>query len=132
MRTASLAVALAVAGCAVGPDFKRPSPPTVTGYASGAAPKRTVSAPGDFGAAQRYVEGMGISAQWWTLFRSQPLNVLIEQSIKANPGLTAAQAALRQARENALAQKGAYYRYYGANAPINEINGLIASGKPEM
>src|ERR1700733_1906036 len=106
MRKASFAVSLVLAGCAVGPDFKRPDPPTVTGYMPGAAPVRTVSARGDFGAAQQYEPGADIPAQWWALFHCQPLNDLIEQSIKANPSMTAAQAALRQARENTLAQKG--------------------------
>jgi NodT family efflux transporter outer membrane factor (OMF) lipoprotein len=109
MRKASLAVSLVLAGCTVGPDFKKPDPPTVTGYMPGVAPVRTVSARGDFGAAQQFVSEADIPAQWWMLFHSQPLNDLIEQSIKANPSLTAAQAALRQARENALAQKGSYY-----------------------
>jgi NodT family efflux transporter outer membrane factor (OMF) lipoprotein len=68
-----------------------------------------VSAPGEFGAAQRFVQDVDIPGQWWTLFHSQPLNDLIEQSIKANPNLTAAQAALRQARENAAAQRGSYF-----------------------
>jgi NodT family efflux transporter outer membrane factor (OMF) lipoprotein len=109
MREALLAVPLVLAGCTVGPDFKKPDPPVVTGYMPGAAPVRTVSAKGEFGAAQQYVPGQDISGQWWTLFHSQPLNDLIEQSIKANPNITAAQAALRQARENVLAQKGSYF-----------------------
>jgi len=43
------------------------------------------------------------------LFHSKPLNDLIERSLKANPDLKAAQAALIVARENVLAQRGAYY-----------------------
>ena len=39
----------------------------------------------------------------------QPLNDLIEQALKNNPDLKAAEAALRQAHENALAQRGAFY-----------------------
>jgi NodT family efflux transporter outer membrane factor (OMF) lipoprotein len=39
----------------------------------------------------------------------KPLNDLIERSLKANPDLKAAQAALLVARENVLAQRGAYY-----------------------
>ncbi len=109
MRKASLAVSVLLAGCTVGPDFQKPVPPDVTGYTPGVAPMRTVSAPGPFGAAQQYVPGQDIPGQWWTLFHSRPLNDLIEQAIKANPSLTAAQAALRQARENVAAQKGSYY-----------------------
>jgi NodT family efflux transporter outer membrane factor (OMF) lipoprotein len=43
------------------------------------------------------------------LFHSQPLNDLIERSLKANPNIKSAQAALLVARENMLAQRGAYY-----------------------
>jgi NodT family efflux transporter outer membrane factor (OMF) lipoprotein len=43
------------------------------------------------------------------LFHSPPLNALIERSLGANPTLKAAQAALAVARENVMAQKGAYY-----------------------
>jgi len=109
MRKTSLSLAVLLAGCAVGPDFKRPDPPAATGYMPGADQVRTVATGGPFGASQRFVQEMDIPGQWWTLFHSQPLNDLIEQSIKANPNITAAQAALRQARENTLAQKGSYF-----------------------
>ena len=52
---------------------------------------------------------MDIPAEWWQVFHSEPLNKLILDSLAANPNLTAAQAALRQAHENTLAQKGFYY-----------------------
>ena len=61
------------------------------------------------GEAQHFVEGRDIPGEWWTLFHSKPLNDLIERSLKANPDLKAAQAALLVARENVLAQRGAYY-----------------------
>jgi NodT family efflux transporter outer membrane factor (OMF) lipoprotein len=61
------------------------------------------------GEAQRFLEGRDIAGEWWTLFRSKPLNDLIERSLKANPDIKAAQAALLVARENTLAQRGAYY-----------------------
>jgi outer membrane protein TolC len=51
------------------------------------------------GEAQHLVEGHDIPGEWWTLFHSKPLNDLIERSLKANPDLKAAQAALIVARE---------------------------------
>ena len=137
MRTSSLAVSVLLAGCAVGPDFKRPDPPAVTSYVPGGTMVRTVSAADPFGAAQRFDKDADIPGQWWTLFHSQPLNDLIEQSIKANPNMTAAQAALRQARENTLAQKGAYYPQISAGlsasrnlTPIAALSPASASGNP--
>ncbi len=97
------------AGCTVGPDFKRPAAPEVTTYTPTPI-SNTVSVenvPG--GNEQHFVTGHDISGEWWTLFHSQPLSDLIERSLKANPDIQAAQAALLVARENTLAQRGAYY-----------------------
>jgi NodT family efflux transporter outer membrane factor (OMF) lipoprotein len=52
---------------------------------------------------------MDIPAEWWTLFRSPALNALVERALKSNPDLKAARATLTVARENVLAQRGAYY-----------------------
>jgi NodT family efflux transporter outer membrane factor (OMF) lipoprotein len=100
---------LFTAGCAVGPRFKRPPAPDVGGYTP--APISTTSSTSNVGGgeAQQFVEGHDIPGEWWTLFHSKPLNDLIERSLKANPDLKAAQAALIVARENVLAQRGAYY-----------------------
>ena len=58
---------------------------------------------------------MDIPGQWWTLFHSKPLNDLIDQALKANPDLEAAQAALRGAWENVYAQQGAFFPSVEAN-----------------
>lgn len=100
---------LFAAGCAVGPDFKKPAAPEVNGYTA-SPPGTTVSTPGiSGGEAQRFALGADISSDWWTLFHSVPLNDLIEHSLTNNPDLKAAQAALLSAREGVLAQRGAFY-----------------------
>jgi NodT family efflux transporter outer membrane factor (OMF) lipoprotein len=100
---------LLVAGCAVGPDFKRPAAPQVTDLT--ADPVSTTVTTGNVqgGEAQRFTSGGDIAADWWSLFHSEPLNQLIEQSLTNSPDLKSAQAALSVARENVLAQRGAYY-----------------------
>jgi len=98
-----------LAGCAVGPDFKTPEPPAVTGYMREQPQPRTVSATAAHGAAQRFVAGMDIASEWWQAFHSEALNKLVRHALAANPNLTAAQVALRQAHEQTLAQKGFYY-----------------------
>jgi NodT family efflux transporter outer membrane factor (OMF) lipoprotein len=98
-----------LAACTVGPDFQKPEPPAVAGYTRDPLPPQTVSASVDHGKAQRFVPDMDIPAEWWQVFRSEPLNKLIRDSLAANPNLTAAQAALRQAHENVLAQRGAFF-----------------------
>src|SRR5208337_293166 len=104
-----------VTGCAVGPNFRKPSAPDVTDYT--ASPLATTVAVPNLtgGEAQRFAKGGDISADWWTLFHSTSLNELIERSLKNNPDLKATQAALSVARENVLAQRGAYYPSVAAN-----------------
>jgi len=99
----------ALAGCAVGPDFEQPAPPDVEGYTREPLIKQTSSAEVAGGEAQRFVQDLDIPGQWWTLFHSEPLNTLIEQALRNNPSLPAAEAALRQAWENVYAEEGAFF-----------------------
>jgi NodT family efflux transporter outer membrane factor (OMF) lipoprotein len=52
---------------------------------------------------------MDIPSQWWTLFKSASLNQMVEEALKANPNVGAAQAALRQAHELYLAQRTSFF-----------------------
>ncbi len=105
---AGLAVSL-LAGCAAGPDFQAPAPPQVKAYT--AHPLLTTASTPDLvgGAAQHLDEATDIPGDWWTLFHSEQLDALIQQSLKNNPDLKATQAALTVAHEDVLAQKGSYY-----------------------
>jgi NodT family efflux transporter outer membrane factor (OMF) lipoprotein len=100
---------LFLAGCAVGPDFKKPEAPKVSGYTPNpvSATESTTNITG--GESQRFVEGHDIPGQWWKVFQSQPLDDLIERALTNSPDIQSAQAALTMARENVLAQRGAYY-----------------------
>src|SRR3954470_13305902 len=78
----AVAVCLAlVAGCAtVGPNFHLPpaqAVPAENPYTPEPTPAQTTSAPGVGGAAQRFTAGGDIPEQWWTLFRSEPLDQLV-------------------------------------------------------
>lgn len=106
---AAALAAMMLSSCAVGPDFHRPAPPALRGYTTEPlAPTSSASAISG-GEEQRFVAGMDIPSRWWELFGSKPLDELVEKSLKANPTIDAAHAALRQAMENVYAQKGAYY-----------------------
>lgn len=132
---ASVLLASCLAGCTVGPDFKKPAAPAVSGYTPEPLPAQTVSAPGRNGAAQHFVPGMDISADWWHLFRSEPLNKLVREALAKNPNLTAAQAALRQAHENTLAQKGSYYpsveAQFNASRNLTPLEALAPIGSTD-
>ena len=109
LGTALAGVAL-LSACAVGPNFKAAEAPHGAGFVpAGQSPAQTSAAEGNGGEAQRFVEGLDIPGQWWTLFQSADLNALIDQALAHSPTLESAQAALRQANETVAAQRGSYY-----------------------
>ena len=83
------------------------------------------------------MKGLAIPGQWWALFHSRALNALVEQAIAANPTLPAAQAALRQARENVYAEQGSLFPNVTASfspsrnkTATGAITPVAASGNP--
>ena len=104
------------AACAVGPDFKPPPAPPVSGYTPEAhlAPTTTANVAG--GAAQNFLIGRDIPAEWWKVFHSKEIDALIAEALRANPNLQAAQAALWQAKENLYASAGKLLPSVDANA----------------
>ncbi|MDP1752425.1 MAG: efflux transporter outer membrane subunit [Reyranella sp.] len=102
-------------GCSSGPDFVRPDKPKATGYTPESLAPQTNSAAGPGGGAQSFAADKDIPGEWWTLFHSSQLDTLIKESLQANPDVDAAQAALRQARENFYAQQGGLFPTLSAN-----------------
>jgi len=98
-----------VTGCAVGPDFRPPEPPVVQLYTPDPLPVETASIQGHAGEPQHFLHGTEIAAEWWTLFRSEPLDALIRQALVDSPTIAAAQARLREAEENLRARGGTVY-----------------------
>ena len=101
--------AASASGCAVGPNFTRPPAPEVEGFLPGKLASPDPGAPTPRVPRQHFVNGADVSARWWTAFRSPPLNDLIKQSVESNPTLQAAEAAIKVAQHNALAQRGLYF-----------------------
>jgi NodT family efflux transporter outer membrane factor (OMF) lipoprotein len=98
--------AISLASCAVGPDFKRPEPSSIERYTDDTFPNATVSSPFGHGEAQQFSAGAKLQRQWWSLFKSEPLDQLIEQALRENPTVASAQATLRQAQQNLAAEEG--------------------------
>jgi NodT family efflux transporter outer membrane factor (OMF) lipoprotein len=96
-------------GCALGPDFVPPGPPPVDGY----LPSQRMAGTSAQGQSLRY--GADIPERWWELFRSPALNDLIEQGVRHNADLQAAEAAVRVAQANALAQRGSLFPQVAGN-----------------
>ena len=106
---------IALAGCTLGPDFVRPEVAADAGYSTH---NLTTTARADIdagGAAQRLIAGMDIPGQWWTLFRSPELNALVEEALRANPDISAAQAALRQANEQVYVDQASLFPVLNGN-----------------
>jgi len=116
MRIALLVSSAAfAASCAVGPRYHQPKAPTNAGYAPAPLLETSAAAPVHGGEAQRLVSSRDIPFEWWQLFQSPALNALVERAFKANPTVTAAQAALAQAQELVYAQQGYFFPTVGAN-----------------
>jgi len=103
------------AGCAVGPRYHQPKAPANAGYTPTPLPEASASAPIHGGDVQQFISGRDLPFEWWQLFQSTALNALVERAFKANPTVTAAQAALVQAQELVYAQQGFFFPAVGAN-----------------
>ena len=128
-----IVLALILPGCAVGPSFTAPAPPSVAAYTAEPPPPATESTPVTGGEAQNFRSGGDIAGQWWTAFGSEQLDVLIQTAMQNYPDIAAQQAALRAARANLRAQQGAYFPQFQAvgEAQREKISGAsIAPGFP--
>ena len=100
-------------GCTtVGPGFKAPAAPTVTGYTRQQLPAGVDS-------------GQAVAPDWWTSFGSTRLDTLVARALQNSPTLAAAEATLRQAQQLHQAQAGSTL-YPTVNAKLgasrNQIN----------
>ncbi|MGC2178157.1 MAG: TolC family protein, partial [Bradyrhizobium sp.] len=116
-----VAMSFAICGCAVGPNFSPAAEPDVIGYVKGALTsadpgKGPPGVPG-----QRFITGADVSTRWWAAFKSEPLNELVRESVNHNPNLQAAEAAIKIARYNALAQRGLFFPQVTGNSATQQI-----------
>jgi NodT family efflux transporter outer membrane factor (OMF) lipoprotein len=125
---AACALLLLLAGCAVGPNFRRLAAPATDRYTAARLPTQTASAAAPGGAAQHFAVGRDIPGDWWALFHSPALDAMIKEALRANPNLAAAEAALRQARELRKAGEGAFFPLVqaGFNASRNKTSGQLS------
>ncbi|MGH8191320.1 MAG: efflux transporter outer membrane subunit [Rhodanobacteraceae bacterium] len=121
-------VALALSGCAVGPNFREPAPPAVDRFTPAALPAATVSAATPGGDAQRFLEGRNVPERWWTTFDNAELDRRVEAAFAHSPTIASAQAALRQAQENARAAGGSLFPSLDASAGANRGNAIGTQG----
>lgn len=115
-RNAALAAcALAAGACTVGPNFTRPAAPTADRYTPQALRGEERSADGTM---QHISLGQDVEGSWWTLFRSDAIDNIVNEALEHNRTLAASTATLEQARELAAAQAGSRYPQIAATAGI--------------
>jgi NodT family efflux transporter outer membrane factor (OMF) lipoprotein len=97
----------ALFGCAVGPDFVAPQPPSEKTYT--ASPVQTLGFAGPLDPEQRVALGAATRADWWTALHSPELDQVVELALKNNPTLKIARANLASADEMIAAANGQRY-----------------------
>jgi NodT family efflux transporter outer membrane factor (OMF) lipoprotein len=120
VRIVAAVLSIGVASCTVGPDFEAPKPPSVTRYTS---PDETIVPGPDARKAaptQAVALGERVAADWWTLFRSPKLDLLVKQAIAGSRTLEGAKTKLEQAREAVAVAASALYPQVGLNASVME------------
>ena len=122
-------VLMGMTGCMLGPDFQKPNVPQVKGYTAKPLRSSTVSAKTLAGAKQAFRTAQDIPAQWWTVFQSKPLEKLITMALQHNPDIKSANATLKAAHENRLAQQSTLFPYVQGNFfPTRQLTaGTLAS-----
>ena len=115
-----LIASLLLAGCAVGPDYVRPTSTLPEQY-------KEATAEPDAQAGAR----MPVNPEWWTLFNDATLNQLVQQALVANQDLQAAIA--RLAASEAAAREAGAELYpavgLGAGGSRNQTSGETFNGR---
>jgi len=115
-RLTAMALALLIAGCAVGPDYKRPTVETPSAYKED--PLWTNAAPKD----------LTPRGNWWEVFGDPTLNDLAIQVASANQNIQQAQAQYRQALATVSVTRAAYAPTIEADASTQRSRSVSSKG----
>ena len=111
----SAAAASALAACAVGPDYVRPSAPVATAYKEqGWNP----ALPAD----------LAPRGAWWSIFNDPALNALADRVAVSNQNVAAAEAAYRQASALVREQRAAFFPTVDLSGAATRSGGGSGSG----
>ena len=110
----ALLVTAALAGCTVGPNFHRPTPPSTAVYQPAMEQQQPVS-----GQPAASI-GVGPGQHWWVAFGSPELDALVDRAIAHNYSLAASNATLAAARDEWHAIAGRRLPQIDANARIEQ------------
>jgi NodT family efflux transporter outer membrane factor (OMF) lipoprotein len=124
-------LALAGAGCAVGPDFHHPAAPSDGSYTPEPVQETAVAG----GKSQRFVEGREVAAKWWQLLHCPALDGIVARALAGSPGLESARATLRRNQDSLRAGYGVFFPQLdlqaGASRQLyNPAPGAIPASSP--
>jgi NodT family efflux transporter outer membrane factor (OMF) lipoprotein len=120
----SLLVALLLAGCAAGPDFRSPANPKADSYAIPATGVTTYPAHGP--AAPQLKVGAEIRHDWYRIFASVTTDRLIERALEGSPTLAQARSNVDEATAQLRAQRGSLFPQVSATAAPSRSQGNAA------
>ncbi len=116
-RCAALALGLAAAGCAVGPDYHRPAVRVPAHFAE--PPGWTTAAPAD----------QAPKGDWWRVFHDPLLDRLEPRVATANQTVRAAYATYRQAAADVALARSQYWPSIGIGGSVTRARSSGASGR---
>ncbi|MGJ7579258.1 efflux transporter outer membrane subunit [Variovorax sp. RHLX14] len=105
-----------ICGCTVGPDYVRPESPLPMALTREPLPTAGSAA-------------VTVTYDWWRQFGVPELDALVAQALAQSPTVAAAEATLRAARENTIAQRGFFYPTVqaGYNASRQNVGQSVSS-----
>ena len=112
-QAALLTATALLAGCAIGPNYKRPNVDTPAQYKEVSAQETPATPP---------------PVQWWTLFNDPVLNDLESRVAVSNQNLAASEAAYRQAVAVVRQQRSTLFPSISADAGVTKSGGGARSG----
>ena len=116
----TLIVGSSLAACSLEPKLRvPPAPSNKMPYTAGKSPVKTVAPGGTAGEAQEIHYGTELHEQWWKLFHSKALDILISVGLKNSPTIAAAQAQIMEAQATARANASIFYPQITGNLQAN-------------
>ena len=116
LRMAWWGAIVAVAGCAVGPDYHKPAAELPPAWQPDAPWHE--AAPSD----------TALKGDWWRLFQDDTLNPLVERALSGNQDLRVAAARLEQAREQVTVARSDLFPWVGLSAEADR--GKTSANRP--
>jgi len=115
-RAIALAAAVALAACAVGPDYERPTAPVPAAYKEATTAAGATWVPA--APADAFARG-----EWWRLFGDEELNRLTARIAVDNQNVAAAVASYRQSQAIVRESRAARFPTLGLNASARRTGG---------